>query len=223
MKNLFYLSLTLFVLNFSSCSKCKDVTCNNGGTCEDGICACLTGFSGTNCEIEDKCITSNVVCNNDGVCVDGTCDCASKYYGEACDDYCVYGTYSNGTCNCSPGYEGETCETESRLDFYGTYDQASTCVTTPGLESTISEYTLADSAQLVSITNISGDGDTKGYARIDGNNLWIPKQTVKGSTGTSWSIESSEVAVLTNNTLVINVIRKSGSFTLNCKHTLTLQ
>ncbi len=37
---------------YTSCSKdkCKDVTCQNGGTCNDGTCTCTTGYEGTNCE-----------------------------------------------------------------------------------------------------------------------------------------------------------------------------
>jgi hypothetical protein len=37
----------------TSCTedKCKDVVCNNGGTCgeTDGLCVCKSGFEGTNC------------------------------------------------------------------------------------------------------------------------------------------------------------------------------
>lgn len=31
---------------------CKDVTCNNGGTCADGTCLCADGYEGTNCDTE---------------------------------------------------------------------------------------------------------------------------------------------------------------------------
>jgi hypothetical protein len=41
---------------YTSCSKdkCKDVTCNNGGTCTDGNCVCTTGYEGTNCETASR-------------------------------------------------------------------------------------------------------------------------------------------------------------------------
>jgi uncharacterized membrane protein len=47
--------VTLFaftVVTYTSCKKdkCKDVTCQNGGTCSDGNCSCPTGYSGTLCE-----------------------------------------------------------------------------------------------------------------------------------------------------------------------------
>lgn len=37
---------------FASCSedKCKNVTCQNAGTCIDGACECASGYEGTNCE-----------------------------------------------------------------------------------------------------------------------------------------------------------------------------
>lgn len=45
--------IALFVgaLCFTSCKDaCEDVTCENGGTCNDGDCNCPNGFTGTNCE-----------------------------------------------------------------------------------------------------------------------------------------------------------------------------
>lgn len=39
-------------VTYTSCNKdeCKDVVCQNGGTCTDGVCACSTGYEGTNCQ-----------------------------------------------------------------------------------------------------------------------------------------------------------------------------
>ena len=50
-----FLALSTFgVTLYSSCSKdkCKDVVCQNGGTCNEGTCTCATGYEGTNCETE---------------------------------------------------------------------------------------------------------------------------------------------------------------------------
>lgn len=60
MKKLQFLAKTAFsvlaisaMLTFSSCKdECKDVTCNNGGTCVEGTCDCATGFEGTSCDTE---------------------------------------------------------------------------------------------------------------------------------------------------------------------------
>jgi hypothetical protein len=39
-------------VTYTSCTKdkCKDVTCNNGGTCSDGNCTCASGYEGTSCD-----------------------------------------------------------------------------------------------------------------------------------------------------------------------------
>ncbi|MES2701317.1 MAG: calcium-binding EGF-like domain-containing protein [Bacteroidota bacterium] len=48
-----FMTLSAFcAVLYSSCSKdaCKDVVCQNGGTCADGNCTCATGYEGTRCE-----------------------------------------------------------------------------------------------------------------------------------------------------------------------------
>ncbi len=58
MKKFTYLLAGLMTISMltlmPSCKKdkCKDVTCQNGGTCneEDGSCICATGYEGANCE-----------------------------------------------------------------------------------------------------------------------------------------------------------------------------
>ncbi len=59
------------MLFFSSCTPdpCKDVTCLNNGTCNDGNCACVTGYEGTDCGTEMRAkftgtysISGNVAC-----------------------------------------------------------------------------------------------------------------------------------------------------------------
>ena len=42
---------TFGAVTYTSCNSddCKDVVCNNGGTCIDGNCSCPTGFEGSDC------------------------------------------------------------------------------------------------------------------------------------------------------------------------------
>ena len=47
--------LLILGLILSSCSDpCDDVNCQNGSSCDDGTCLCKTGYSGNNCEIENR-------------------------------------------------------------------------------------------------------------------------------------------------------------------------
>lgn len=47
---------TFGIVTFTACTKdeCKDVVCQNGGTCVSGACSCATGYEGTNCEKETR-------------------------------------------------------------------------------------------------------------------------------------------------------------------------
>jgi len=56
--NLFYLLFFFVSIYVSSCSSdddnsdpCDSVICENGGVCDTGVCSCLEGFEGDNCEI----------------------------------------------------------------------------------------------------------------------------------------------------------------------------
>ncbi|MCB0698685.1 MAG: hypothetical protein H6551_00235 [Chitinophagales bacterium] len=42
--------IILFGVTLTSCDPCKNVDCQNGGTCDDGKCKCPTGAEGPNCE-----------------------------------------------------------------------------------------------------------------------------------------------------------------------------
>lgn len=75
-------------LTLTSCDECKDVTCDNGGTCAEGNCECTDTFYGDACEVE---------CVN-GTYADGTCGCDAGYEGEACTVESreqFFGTYSS--------------------------------------------------------------------------------------------------------------------------------
>ena len=93
MKNTFkaYIQVivALFLISILSIScknkdQCDELECNTG-ICIEGICNCPTGFSGPNCEIEDKCITQNILCFNGAECINGICECLFGYTGENCE------------------------------------------------------------------------------------------------------------------------------------------
>ncbi|XP_078485672.1 uncharacterized protein LOC100181677 isoform X2 [Ciona intestinalis] len=106
--------------------------CANGGTCTDGVasytCACVTGYTGANCETNiDDC--ASMPCANGGTCTDGvasyTCACVTGYTGADCStniDDCASTPCANGgtctdgvasfTCACVNGYIGDICETD---------------------------------------------------------------------------------------------------------------
>ncbi|XP_077579023.1 uncharacterized protein LOC144200652 isoform X2 [Stigmatopora nigra] len=110
--------------------------CQNGASCTNTgqgsyTCACRPGFSGKDCQAEDKACDS-APCRNGGRCQDSpsgyvcTCppgfsgpDCAAGAAGAAltCADrpcfnrgVCVTGTAAGYTCRCPTGYAGSNCE-----------------------------------------------------------------------------------------------------------------
>ncbi len=57
--------------------------CQNGGSCVDGSCNCLDGFTGQYCDTPVvECV---VPCENNGQCVDGVCMCADGFDGNLCE------------------------------------------------------------------------------------------------------------------------------------------
>ncbi len=82
-----FVTAALFAMNACKSDPCKDVECLNGSTCNEGVCDCLPGYSGTFCADYDSC--HDVTCENGGVCVGGTCDCPEGYEGSDCSELSV--------------------------------------------------------------------------------------------------------------------------------------
>lgn len=55
MKNLIYI-FSIVSVSLFSCKKdpCKDIDCGSNGSCNDGNCICESGYTGTNCELEER-------------------------------------------------------------------------------------------------------------------------------------------------------------------------
>lgn len=100
---------------------CENITCLNGGSCDQGQCICPPGFSGPNCQTVTGGMGCIRDCQNGGSCINGTCVCRTGYTGIACESeftppcqnvVCLNGgTCDNGQCRCPGGYTGTRCET----------------------------------------------------------------------------------------------------------------
>lgn len=236
MKGINFLMICILILgtiiSFTSCeieeNLCEAVTCQNDGVCNNGLCDCPDGFSGTFCEIvEDPCV--NITCQNDGVCIDGTCDCPDGYSGTFCeieDDPCDAitcengGVCNDGTCDCPDGYSGTFCEIEDRAQFIGSYSVSESCTTDDY------EYNMSISNSTSAANEIILDGLyelTVGLnATVSGNDLTIvPGQsnTDQSNTGEFESIEGS--GSISGNTVTITYTLMNHGATDNCTATLT--
>ncbi|XP_078687088.1 uncharacterized protein LOC144919502 [Branchiostoma floridae x Branchiostoma belcheri] len=110
--------------------ECLSTPCKNNATCSNlenaYSCACVPGFTGTDCDEEVNECDSDP-CRNGGSCSDGvddyTCSCLPGWTGEICEtdidecssNPCQHGgtceDHVNGyTCHCAEGWEGEDCE-----------------------------------------------------------------------------------------------------------------
>ncbi|MCB9045759.1 MAG: calcium-binding EGF-like domain-containing protein [Chitinophagales bacterium] len=149
--------LTLFAFSlvlYASCNnKCKDITCQNGGTCENGSCKCPTGYEGEFCETaSDPC--SNIDCLNGG-----TCD--------------------NGKCNCPDGYEGDKCEIAINDRYTGIWTVFEDGTLTNAAQYEIS--VTSGSPTTIKVSNFYNRFMSNMVnINIDGNNMTIPQQDING-------------------------------------------
>ncbi|MCF8258343.1 MAG: hypothetical protein K9J06_12380 [Flavobacteriales bacterium] len=192
MRSRFLMFFAIASIGIAGCSDpCDDVTCLNGGACNDGTCVCPTGFTGEFCQTvvvpPNPC--ENVNCGSNGECVDGTC---------VCDE----------------GYEGANCGTVSRDKFLGTYSVSESC--TNGTDAyTMTIAASSTSVQQVTVTNLY-DAPQTVVATVSGNSITIGSQTVNGITYTgTGSINSA------GNTLTMTYQLSDGINSDSCTLTAT--
>ncbi len=203
---LFAALIGLMMLNFSSCDKCRGllgkakVECSNGGTCNDGACDCLKGYTGATCDSIDICELKDVFCDH-GVCVDGV-------------------------CNCSPGFESEDCSVWSAQKYLGTYQIIERCNkldTFSGHKITISQDLLDPSImKITNLFNYNQFSINGFYSKINAKplanttNFQIPSQAPDGTEKRIQGNGTINIIDSNNITLSIDYTITNGNKTYDC-------
>lgn len=85
---------------FNSCNDdpCKDVTCLNGGACDNGSCNCATGYSGSDCStIVRNALVGTVAVSSNSCTPAGTTWTSSITAGTAISDFTI-SDFGHFTC-----------------------------------------------------------------------------------------------------------------------------
>ena len=188
----FILLSLLFVL--SACKNpCKDITCENGGTCNDGTCVCLDGFKGANCETIDLCY--NVNCWTNSTC-------------------------KEGVCTCNVGYEGTQCEVRSSYKFIGNYIANESCLISGDNTYNLSiSHSASDPVKLYFRYLFKFADDVYANLNANGTSFTIPEQTVL-ATGTLGNLTiSGSGSRSANGNISLNYVVQGNS----CANTMVWQ
>lgn len=144
------------MLSLNACTdECKDITCENGGTCDEGVCTCTDNYFGDKCET--RCVN--------GSYSGGTCSCSDGYEGASCETEWsekFEGTY-NGDDDCGFTYQSVVAASDEATltitNFAGTNTTATVTVTS------------SDHVSIASQTN--GGFTYSGSGSISGTTLTI--------------------------------------------------
>ena len=140
------------VVYFNSCKKdpCKDVVCNNGGTCTDGTCACTSGYEGTDCstEMRTKFIFSGSLSDA------GTTD--SSYNNSTGHVYSAFSYVASISKN--------TATTDILINNLGNYNCSSGSYSVSATVNSSTTFTIA--SQVVCGTTFSGSGTLNSSGKV---------------------------------------------------------
>jgi hypothetical protein len=160
-------------LTLTSCDECKDVTCENGGTCSEGTCECADDFFGDACEVE---------CVN-GTYADGTCGCDAGYEGEACTVLSRADMIGSYTGNDACSSTGASSDYSSTIAASGASDDG---VLVTGLWAGFFINTITGTVDGDVITIADQEPDSDGY-RIEGTGTYADG-------GIAWDFDVTETA-----------------------------
>lgn len=96
-----------YYIQNGTCSVCQN------GNCQNGFCTCISGWTGTSCNVPDCSSLQN--CNGHGNCTSpNVCTCQSGWTEVNCNQpfcsSCINGVCSGpNTCTCNEGWNGTSC------------------------------------------------------------------------------------------------------------------
>ena len=104
--------------------------CSGHGSNSSGLCSCLAGYCGNNCE-------NRVTCFNAGIWTEHGCNCAEGWAGTYCDEPASnncsnHGVYQGNRCICNEGYYGAACEYYNDCSGNGRVNTDGTCTCDDG-------------------------------------------------------------------------------------------
>ncbi len=104
--------------------------CSGHGSNSSGLCSCLAGYCGNNCE-------NRVTCFNAGIWTEHGCNCAEGWAGTYCDEPASnncsnHGVYQGNRCFCNEGYYGAVCEYYNDCSGNGRVNPDGTCTCNDG-------------------------------------------------------------------------------------------
>lgn len=188
--------LLLSVLFSCTPDPCKDVNCQNGGTCIEGECACPAGYTGDNCEILIV-DCGAVTCTNGGVCVDGSCVCPN-------------------------GYDGIDCANVSRTKVIGNYDIVRSCAVGSTVSWSAALEEVPGNIAQFQFTDFAGSFLELIYGEMTGATTFdIPEQVVSRSNGDTFTLSGEGEYNTSTQVVTLTYTITDGTDSETCDMTLT--